>query len=78
MLARKTVVAEGGRIEKDDKGRDVFAVAVQVSRPGRLEQSWEPGPVGNSKFTEEEMKKIAPAGRHDKTREKVGAPLLRP
>jgi hypothetical protein len=63
MLARKIVVAEGGSIETDDKGREVFVIPVQVPKPGKLEQSWEPGPAESSKFTEEEMKKISPAGR---------------
>ncbi|MBL7219607.1 MAG: hypothetical protein ISS69_05810 [Phycisphaerae bacterium] len=51
-----------GKIDKDDKGQEVFVIPVQVPKPGKLEQSWEPGPVKESKFTEEEMKKIT-AGR---------------
>ena len=58
MLARKIVVAEGGRIEKDEKGGEVFAIPVQVPKPSRLEQSWEPGSDANSKFTEAEMAQI--------------------
>jgi len=58
MLARKTVVAEGGRIEKDDKGKEFFVIPMQIPQPGILEQSWEPGPVANSKFTEAEMAQI--------------------
>ena len=67
MLARKIVVAEGGRIEKDDKAREMFVIPVQVPKPGKLEQSWAPGPVENSKFTEEEMKKIT--ARSDRPRQ---------
>jgi len=63
MLARKIVVDDGGRIEKDDKGREVFVIPVQVPKPGKLEQSWDPGPVKDSKFTEEEMKKITAVDR---------------
>jgi hypothetical protein len=58
MLARKIVVAEGGRIEKDEKGEEVFVIPVQVPKPGKLEQSWEPGPDTNSTFTEAEMAQI--------------------
>jgi len=63
MLARKIVVAEGGRIDNDDKAAEVFVIPVQVPKPGKLEQSWEPGPAANSKFTEAEMKKITAANR---------------
>ena len=35
---------------------------VQVPSPGHAEKSYEPGPIANSKFTPEEMEKIA-AGR---------------
>jgi len=68
MLARKIVVAEGGRIEKDSKGQELFVIPVQAPKPGKLEQSWKPGPTaGSGKFTEEEMKKItAPSGRPQK------------
>lgn len=60
MLARKIVVAEGGKIEKDDKGREIFVIPFQSPKPGKVERSWAPGPVKESKFTEEEMKKINP------------------
>ena len=63
MLARKIVVAEGGKIETNDKGQEVFVIPVQTPRPGKLEQSWAPGPVKESKFTEEEMKKITAGAR---------------
>ena len=58
MLARKIVVAEGGRIEKDEKGAEVFVIPVKVPKPSKLERSWEPGPDTDSKFTEAEMTKI--------------------
>jgi len=59
MLARKAVVAQGGRIEKDDKGRDVFVIPVWPPKPGRLERSWEPGAVADSLFTDAEIARIA-------------------
>ncbi len=55
MLARRIVVAEGGRIEKDDKGKEFFVIPIQTPQPGILEQSWKPGPVANSRFTEAEI-----------------------
>jgi len=58
MLARKIVVAEGGRIEKDGKGAEVFVMPVQVPKPGKLQRSWEPGPEAKSKFTEDVMARI--------------------
>jgi len=57
-LARKVVVAEGGKIEKDDQGKELFVIPIQTPNPGALEQSWEPGPIANSKFTEAEMAQI--------------------
>ena len=58
VLARKAVVAQGGRIEKDDKGKEVFVIPVQTPKPGKLEQSWKPGPIANSKFAESEKAQI--------------------
>jgi hypothetical protein len=57
-LVRQMVLKEGGRIEKDEQGGDVFVIPVQEPKPTPLEQSWEPGPVANSKFTEAEMAKM--------------------
>jgi len=63
-LVRQSVIRAGGRIEKDDKGREVFVIPVQKPKPTKLEKSWEPGPIANSRFTEQEMAKItATAGK---------------
>jgi len=59
-IAREVVVKSGGRIEKDASGEEVFVIPVQPIKPGKLEQCWEPGPIANSEFTEEEMKQIKP------------------
>lgn len=59
-LARQAVVTAGGRIEKDASGEEVFIIPVQTPKPSKLEQCWEPGPPANSRFTEEEMKRIQP------------------
>ena len=58
QLVRKAVKRQGGRIEKDADGKDVFVIAVEKPKPGKLEQCWAPGPIASSKFTEDEMKKI--------------------
>jgi hypothetical protein len=58
MLARKIVLAEGGRMEKDNSGKEVFVIPIQLPKPGSLEKSWEPGPEANTRFTEAEMSRI--------------------
>jgi len=57
-LVRQSVERAGGRIEKDDDGKEIFVIPVKKPKPGRLEQCWEPGPITNSRFTEAEMAKI--------------------
>ncbi|MBI4583845.1 MAG: ADP-ribosylglycohydrolase family protein [Planctomycetes bacterium] len=57
-LARQAVAKAGGRIEKDEKGEEVFILPVEKIKPPKLEKCWEPGPPGGSKFTDEEMAKI--------------------
>jgi hypothetical protein len=60
-LARRAVLHEGGRVERDDAGREVFVIPVREPKPSPLEQSWEPGPIGNSRFTDMELALIDPA-----------------
>jgi hypothetical protein len=57
-LTREFLIREGGRIEKDAKGEEVFVIPVKAPIPNMLELSWEPGPVANSRFTEKENAKI--------------------
>ena len=57
-IAREAVVRNGGRIEKDAKGEEIFVIPVQVAKPSALEQCWEPAPPANSTFTETEKKQI--------------------
>jgi len=61
-LARQAVVRAGGRIEKNDQGEEVFVIPVQAPKPSALEQCWTPGPIANSRFTEDEMKQIRTPG----------------
>jgi hypothetical protein len=58
QLARRIVVAEGGRIEKDADGAEVFVIPADEPDPGPAAKSWEPGPVANAKFTEAELGRI--------------------
>jgi hypothetical protein len=57
-LAREAVTRAGGKIEKNDKGEEVFVIPIEEPKPSKLEQCWEPGPVAGSKFTEEEKAQI--------------------
>lgn len=54
-LAREYVVREGGYIEKDKNNKEVFVIPVKKAEPSKLVFSWDPEPIANSLFTEEEM-----------------------
>ncbi len=57
-LARQAIVKEGGRVEKEANGEEVFVIAPKPVKPSALELSWAPGPIANSTFTEAEMVRI--------------------
>jgi len=57
-LVRQAVVRSGGRIEKGADGEEVFVIPVQQPKPSRLESVVKPGPVAESRFTDEEMARI--------------------
>ena len=57
-LAREFIIREGGRIETDVNGEEVFVIPVKPPKPNRLELSWNPGPIEGSLFTDEENAKI--------------------
>jgi hypothetical protein len=61
-LARQVVARYGGRVETDASGQEVFVLPVQPPRPSKLELTWAPGPIANSRFTEQEMAKITAPG----------------
>ncbi len=61
-LARQFVVRAGGRIEKNAAGEEEFVIPVLAPQTSPLQRSWEPGPIANSRFTEEEMAKITEPG----------------
>jgi len=57
-LVREAVKRQGGRMLKNQQGKDVFIIPVKKPRPSKLEQCWEPGPIANSKFTGQEKEQI--------------------
>jgi hypothetical protein len=57
-LARQCLARSGGTIEKDADAQEVFAIPVTAPKPSKLELSWAPGPIANSRFTAEEMLQI--------------------
>ena len=63
-LVRQAVEKAGGKVETDTSGEEVFVIPVLQPKPSALEHVSKPGPVANSKFTDEEMAEIKPpAGR---------------
>ncbi len=61
-LARQAVVREGGRIEKDADGQEVFVIPVRDPRPSPFEDLRNPGPIAGSHFSDAEMKQIQTPG----------------
>jgi len=57
-LTRQAVIREGGRIERDASGAEVFVIPAKKPVPPPLTQSWAPSPLTDSLFTDEEMAKI--------------------
>jgi hypothetical protein len=54
QLAVQAVTMAGGRMETNTAGEEVFVIPSQETVPSALEQSWEPGPVSDNKFSKEE------------------------
>ncbi len=57
-LVKQAVKQAGGRIEKNENGEEMFVIPVLEPKPSEFEQCWEPGPIANSRFTEDEMEQI--------------------
>ncbi len=57
QLARQVVKAAGGKIKRE-KGEEVFLIPVSAPQPSKLELSWAPGPIDNSRFTPAELAQI--------------------
>lgn len=48
----------GGRVEEGADGERVLVIPVEAVEPTPLEQCWQPGPIANSRYTDEEREKI--------------------
>ena len=57
-LARDIVVREGGRIKRNASDAEVFLIPVKMPVPPPLELSWDPSPIAESLFTDEERSNI--------------------
>ncbi|MGA2914691.1 MAG: ADP-ribosylglycohydrolase family protein [Sedimentisphaerales bacterium] len=57
-LARQVIANAGGKVEKDTDGQEVFVIPVRPVVPSRLQLSWAPEPIADSRFTEAEKKQI--------------------
>lgn len=54
-LARDAVVRAGGKVETGTDGKEVFVVPRAEPKPSPLEQSWNAGPIANSRYTDAEL-----------------------
>jgi len=61
-LARQALAKEGGRVEKDANGEEVFVIPVKAPTPSRFEDLKKPGPIAGSLFTDDEMRQIENPG----------------
>ncbi|MHC5053267.1 MAG: ADP-ribosylglycohydrolase family protein [Planctomycetota bacterium] len=61
-LVRQAVVRYGGRVETDAAGEEVLVIPVKPVTPSRLMHVKTPGPVANSRFTEDEMARVTASG----------------
>ncbi|MBL8165278.1 MAG: ADP-ribosylglycohydrolase family protein [Anaerolineae bacterium] len=57
-LARQSIVAAGGAIEIDSAGNEIFLIPLQSPEPSPFVQSWNPGPIMGSYYTDAEMSQI--------------------
>ncbi len=58
QLARDATKQAGGKIEKGADGQEVLVIPVQQPKPSPFVTCWEPGPIANSKFSEEELDQV--------------------
>ena len=58
QLARQALVKEGGRIEKDERGDELFVIPVKTPVPSKFEDLLQPGPIAGSRFTDAERGQI--------------------
>ncbi len=67
-LARQIVKRAGGKVVTEG-GEEVFLIPTRAPRPSKLELSWAPGPIANSRFTPAEMARITAVNLPPKVRE---------
>ncbi len=60
QLVRQAVKQGGGRVETTASGDEVFVIPIVPPRPSRLEATYQPDPAADSKFTPDELARIAP------------------
>lgn len=79
QLVRSVVKRNGGSIERNDDGEEVFVIPVIDPRPGPLEQCWEPGPIANSRYRDEELEAVREIQRKEQEEQerKITADLSR-
>jgi len=58
ILATEAVTRAGGRVEINSEGEEVFVIPVVSAVPGKLEQSWAPGPLSENEFNRAELTQI--------------------
>jgi hypothetical protein len=58
-LVREALKKMGGTVETAG-GKEVFVIPVEAPKPSALMACYDPGPVANSTFTDEEMERITP------------------
>ncbi len=57
-LARQAILAEGGSVETDVNGQEVWVIPVHTPQPSEFVQSWEAGPISNTVYSDAEMAQI--------------------
>lgn len=61
-LARDSVINAGGKIEVDPSGEEIFVIPVLPIQPSPLVQSWNPGPISDAKFSDDQLAQIGILG----------------
>jgi len=61
-LVRQAVERSGGSVRKSGEGQEIFVIPVVAPKPSKFEPVYNPGPIANSRFSEEEMEQIKVEG----------------